>query len=90
MFFVFSNRHTFRKTWEKGDPDFAIKKSLISNRRKYQKHRRFIENITYCEALGVYGIQKLFLFWRETEDKNDHYVSLRVFFLCEAIEDAGV
>ena len=35
-------------------------------------------------------VQKLFLLWREIEDKNDHYVSLRVFFLCEAIEDAGV
>ena len=27
------------KTWGKCDSEFAIKKSLISNRRKYQKHR---------------------------------------------------
>ena len=27
--------------------------------------------------------------WREIEDKIDHYVLYRVFFLCEATEDAG-
>ena len=35
------------------------------------------------------GVQKLFLLWREIEDKIDHYISYRVFFLCEATEDAG-
>ena len=34
-------------------------------------------------------VQKLFLLWREIEDKIDHYVLYRVFFLCEATEDAG-
>ena len=35
------------------------------------------------------SIQKLFLLWRETGDKIDHYVSYRVLFLCEATERAG-
>ena len=35
------------------------------------------------------SIQKLFLLWRETGDKIDHYVLYRVFFLCEATERAG-
>ena len=26
------------------------------------------------------GVQKLFLLWREIEDKIDHYISYRVFF----------
>ena len=30
------------------------------------------------------GVQKLFLLWREIGDKIDHYISYRVFFLCEA------
>ena len=34
-------------------------------------------------------VQKLFLLRREIEDKIDHYVSYRVFFLCEATKDAG-
>ena len=51
--------------------------------------RRFIENITYCEAHGVYRCSKAFLLWREIEDKIYHYVSYRVFFLCEATKDAG-
>ena len=34
-------------------------------------------------------VQKLFLLWREVEDKINHYVSSRVFFLCEATKDAG-
>ena len=34
-------------------------------------------------------VQKLFLLWREIEDKIDQYISSRVFFLCEATEDAG-
>ena len=34
-------------------------------------------------------VQKLFLLWREIEDKIDHYASYRVFFLCQATEDAG-
>ena len=32
---------------------------------------------------------KNFLLRREIEDKIDHYVSNRVFFLCEATKDAG-
>ena len=35
------------------------------------------------------SIQKLFLLWRETGDKIDHYVSYRLLFLCEATERAG-
>ena len=34
-------------------------------------------------------VQRLFLLRREIEDKIDHYVSYRVFFLCEATKDAG-
>ena len=33
--------------------------------------------------------QKLFLLWREIEDKIDHNISSRVFSLCEATKDAG-
>ena len=32
-------------------------------------------------------VQKLFLLWREIEDKIDHYISYRVFFLCEATKE---
>ena len=32
---------------------------------------------------------KSFLLRREIEDKIDHYVFYRVFFLCEATKDAG-
>ena len=35
------------------------------------------------------GVQKLFLLWREIGDKIDHYISYRVFFLCEARKGAG-
>ena len=35
------------------------------------------------------GVQKLFLLWREIGDKIDHYISYRVFFLCEATKGAG-
>ena len=34
-------------------------------------------------------VQKIFLLRREIGDKIDHYASYRVFFLCEATEDAG-
>ena len=33
-------------------------------------------------------VQKLFLLRRDIEDKIDHYVSYRVFFLFEATKDA--
>ena len=33
--------------------------------------------------------KKLFLLWREVGDKIDHYISYRVFFLCEATKGAG-
>ena len=35
------------------------------------------------------GVQKLFLLWREIGDKIDHYISYRMFFLCEATKGAG-
>ena len=35
------------------------------------------------------GVLKVFLLWRETGDKIDHYISYLVFFLCEATEGAG-
>ena len=35
------------------------------------------------------GVQKLFLLWREIGNKIDHYISYRVFFLCEARKGAG-
>ena len=34
-------------------------------------------------------VPKLFLLWREIEEKIDHYVSYRMFFLREATKDAG-
>ena len=35
------------------------------------------------------GVQKLFLLWRDSRDKIDHYISYHVFFLCEATKGAG-
>ena len=38
---------------------------------------------------GGETVVKRRMLWREIEDKIDHYVSYRVFFLCETTEDAG-
>ena len=68
---------------------FIFHKIVIYNPWTWKQSKDSLKISLTPKRLEFTGVQKLFLLWREIEDKIDHYISYRVFFLCEATEDAG-
>ena len=68
---------------------FVFHKIVIYNPWTWKQSEDSLKISLTAKRSEFTDVQKLFLLWREIEDKIDHYVSSRVFFLCEATEDAG-
>ena len=67
---------------------FVFHKIVIYNPWTWKQSEDSLK-ISLRSARSFTGVQKLFLLWREIGDKIDHYISYRVFFLCEATKGAG-
>ena len=68
---------------------FVFHKIVIYNPWTWKQFEDSLKISLTAKRSEFTDVQKLFLLWREIEDKIDHYVSYRVFFLCEATKDAG-
>ena len=68
---------------------FVFHKIVIYNPWTWKQFEDSLKISLTAKRSEFTDVQKLFLLWREIEDKIDHYVSSRVFFLCEATKDAG-
>ena len=68
---------------------FVFHKIVIYNPWTWKQSEDSLKISLTAKRSEFTDVQKLFLLWREIEDKIDHYVSSRVFFLCEATKDAG-
>ena len=63
---------------------FVFHKIVINNPWTWKQSEDSLKISLTAKCSEFTDVQKLFLLWREIEDKIDHYVSSRVFFLCEA------
>ena len=68
---------------------FVFHKIVIYNPWTWKQSEDSLKISLTAKRSEFTDVQKLFLLWREIEDKIDHYISYRVFFLCEATEGAG-
>ena len=68
---------------------FVFHKIVIYNPWTWKQSEDSLKISLTAKRSELTDVQKLFLLWREIEDKIDYYVSYRVFFLFEGTEDAG-
>ena len=68
---------------------FVFHKIVIYNPWTWKQSVHSLKISPTVKRLEFMDVQKLFLLWCEIEDKINHYILYRVFFLCEATKDAS-